>query len=67
MPVEIRTADGRHWARPVAQLHAPLPLVRLVTPFERRRRTRTFAGFLILFLAVVTATALLAERLYHHG
>lgn len=40
MPLEIRTSDGRHWARPVVQNHPPLPLVRTESPFERRRRRR---------------------------
>ena len=61
MPVEIRTCDGRHWARPAHQLHAPLPLVRLVTPRERQRRQRAFALSLILFSAGLIGLATLLK------
>lgn len=58
MPVEIRTCDGRHFARPVIQNHAPLPLVRRESHWERRRRHREAArDILIIFSA---ASALLA-------
>jgi hypothetical protein len=51
MPVEIRTADGRHWARQAHQLHAPLPYDRLVTDRDRWRARRREAALFLLVLA----------------
>lgn len=61
MPVEIRTSDGRHWARPARQNHALLPMIRIETPFERRRRRVRGAiqlSFLIAFTWLAAAIAL---------
>lgn len=66
MPVEIRTADGRHWARPVHQNHDRLPMIRFETPFERRRR-RVRAGLHLSFLfafAVLAAAFLLSGKVF---
>lgn len=54
MPVEIRTAEGRHWARQAYQHQQQLPLVRLETPLaRRRRRARQLRD--LLFLLIVAA------------
>lgn len=61
MPVEIRTSDGRHWARPVQQNHPLLPMIRFESPFERRRRrvrSALFLSFLFAFSTLVAAIAL---------
>lgn len=61
MPVEIRTSDGRHWARPVQQNHPLLPMIRFESPFERRRRRVRLAihfTFLFAFGWLVAAIAL---------
>ena len=60
MPVEISTADGRMWARPAHQNHERLPLIRLVSRAEaRRRRARAVAAILIFSAAVMSAVLLL--------
>jgi hypothetical protein len=61
MPVEIRTSDGRHWARPALQNHAPAPLVRLVTPHERYRRQLKFVAALLLFSGLLMSLAALLK------
>lgn len=62
MPVEIRTSDGRHWARPVRQNHAPLPMIRFESPFERRRRrVRGALHLSFLFAFAVLAAAFLVS------
>lgn len=61
MPVEIRTADGRQWARPVQQNHARLPLQRLVTPHERHRRQLKFVVALLLFSGLLMSLAALLK------
>jgi hypothetical protein len=63
MPVEIRTSDGRHWARPVHQNHAPLPMIRFESPFERRRRRVRGA----LHISFLFAFALLAVAIILSG
>lgn len=58
MPVEIRTPDGRHWARPVIHYHDKLPLIRLTTPAERwRRRWRGLGHVCVLVLGVLFVVA----------
>ena len=61
MPVEIRTSDGRYWARTAHQLHAPLPLVRRPSEHERRRRTLAFAAAILLFSAGLIGLAALLK------
>lgn len=58
MPVEIRTCDGRHFARPVIQNHQKLPLIRLETPATRwRRRWRGFGHVCVLVFGVISVIA----------
>lgn len=56
MPIEIRTCDGRHFARPVVQNHAPLPLIRRESNWERRRRRREAARDILI---IITAAGVL--------
>ncbi|MFN7400331.1 MAG: hypothetical protein ACK5SX_15040 [Sandaracinobacter sp.] len=58
MPVEIRTSDGRHWARPVQQNQPRPPMIRFESPFERRRRrVRSALQLCFLFAFAVLAAA----------
>ena len=67
MPVEIRTSDGRHWARPAFQNHQPLPFVGLESRAERRRRrVRAVMALLILSCALL-ALLTITERALNHG
>lgn len=58
MPVEIRTSDGRHWARPARQNHALPPIIRIETPFQRRRRRVRATLQMSLFFAAAWLAAL---------
>lgn len=62
MPVEIRTSDGRHWARPALQHREAAPLVRFESRWERRRRVR--AGWLHISIITLAAGALLAVSIF---
>ena len=63
MPVEIRTADGRHWARTVAQNHEKLPLIRAATRLERRRARHAFLIFALFVSGWLTAAHLFLKGL----
>ncbi len=67
MPVEIRTSDGRHWARPAFQNHRQLPFIGLECRAERRRRRVRTVAALLMFSGAAMAIFLLAERALSHG
>lgn len=63
MPVEIRTCDGRHYARTVVQNNERLPLIRLETPRERYRRRQRGICHVLILLAGVALTFLFQHLL----